>query len=132
MKSNYILTVILAAGLMSVNFSANQVYGQAPQNKPVKQQTVMYTCPMHPEVLQDHPGNCPKCGMKLVVKKDMSKNDMHQAKDSTMMKHDHMKMKHDSTMMKHDQMKMTHDSTNMKKDHMKHNSTSMKHEHMNM
>lgn len=24
-----------------------------------------YTCGMHPEVVQDHPGNCPKCGMKL-------------------------------------------------------------------
>jgi hypothetical protein len=25
-----------------------------------------YTCLMHPEVITDHPGNCPKCGMKLV------------------------------------------------------------------
>jgi Heavy metal binding domain len=25
-----------------------------------------YTCPMHPEVITDHPGNCPKCGMSLV------------------------------------------------------------------
>jgi hypothetical protein len=25
-----------------------------------------YTCVMHPEVISDHPGNCPKCGMKLV------------------------------------------------------------------
>jgi Cu+-exporting ATPase len=24
-----------------------------------------YTCPMHPEVVQDGPGNCPKCGMAL-------------------------------------------------------------------
>src|SRR5438094_5356215 len=28
--------------------------------------TQKYTCPMHPEVVTDHPGNCPKCGMKLV------------------------------------------------------------------
>jgi P-type Cu+ transporter len=27
-----------------------------------------YTCPMHPEVQQDHPGNCPKCGMALELK----------------------------------------------------------------
>ena len=26
---------------------------------------VMYTCPMHPEIRQDHPGSCPKCGMAL-------------------------------------------------------------------
>ena len=25
----------------------------------------VYTCPMHPEVRQDHPGDCPKCGMAL-------------------------------------------------------------------
>ncbi len=25
----------------------------------------MYTCPMHPEVRQNHPGACPKCGMAL-------------------------------------------------------------------
>jgi heavy metal translocating P-type ATPase len=24
-----------------------------------------YTCPMHPDVLQENPGNCPKCGMTL-------------------------------------------------------------------
>lgn len=27
--------------------------------------TTIYTCPMHPEVKQDHPGDCPKCGMAL-------------------------------------------------------------------
>ncbi len=26
---------------------------------------VVYTCPMHPEVRQDRPGTCPKCGMAL-------------------------------------------------------------------
>jgi Cu+-exporting ATPase len=25
----------------------------------------IYTCPMHPEIRVDHPGNCPKCGMAL-------------------------------------------------------------------
>ena len=28
-----------------------------------------YTCTMHPEVVSDKPGKCPKCGMELVVKK---------------------------------------------------------------
>jgi Cu+-exporting ATPase len=28
----------------------------------------VYTCPMHPEVQQDHPGDCPKCGMALEPK----------------------------------------------------------------
>jgi Heavy metal binding domain len=30
---------------------------------------VKYTCPMHPDVVRDAPGNCPKCSMKLVEKK---------------------------------------------------------------
>jgi hypothetical protein len=30
---------------------------------------VAYTCPMHPEIVSDRPGNCPKCGMRLVPKK---------------------------------------------------------------
>ena len=35
-----------------------------PEEKPAAAGTV-YTCPMHPEIRQDHPGNCPKCGMSL-------------------------------------------------------------------
>jgi hypothetical protein len=31
-------------------------------------QTRQYTCPMHPDVVQDKPGKCPKCGMELVEK----------------------------------------------------------------
>jgi membrane fusion protein, copper/silver efflux system len=27
-----------------------------------------YTCPMHPQILEDHPGSCPICGMTLVKK----------------------------------------------------------------
>lgn len=30
--------------------------------------TETWSCPMHPEVVQDHPGKCPKCGMDLVKK----------------------------------------------------------------
>jgi Cu+-exporting ATPase len=35
-----------------------------PVITPVAAGTI-YTCPMHPEIRQDHPGNCPKCGMTL-------------------------------------------------------------------
>jgi len=29
---------------------------------------VKYTCPMHPQILEDHPGSCPICGMTLIKK----------------------------------------------------------------
>ena len=32
-------------------------------------ETVEYTCPMHPEVVQSGPGSCPKCGMDLEPRK---------------------------------------------------------------
>jgi FtsP/CotA-like multicopper oxidase with cupredoxin domain len=28
---------------------------------------LIYTCPMHPEVVSDEPGRCPSCGMKLIA-----------------------------------------------------------------
>jgi Cu+-exporting ATPase len=34
----------------------------------IESSTPIYTCPMHPEVQQDNPGNCPKCGMTLELK----------------------------------------------------------------
>ena len=37
-----------------------------PEEKP--QGNAVYTCPMHPEIEQDHPGDCPKCGMALELK----------------------------------------------------------------
>ena len=43
--------------------SGGEHYHEHEQEKKKKQK---YTCPMHPEVVIDHPGNCPKCGMKLV------------------------------------------------------------------
>ena len=39
----------------------------APSESPATEAAAgtIYTCPMHPEIRQDHPGNCPKCGMTL-------------------------------------------------------------------
>lgn len=35
----------------------------------------MYTCPMHPEIRQEGPGSCPKCGMALVDEGSIAKKD---------------------------------------------------------
>ena len=40
------------------------------QSKPAEK--TLYTCGMHPQVVQDRPGNCPICGMKLVPVRQQS------------------------------------------------------------
>src|SRR6188768_1959204 len=53
-----------------------------------------YTCPMHPEIIKDAPGQCPKCGMTLVPLKMSTK-----APDES---HEHHEMSSDkSTQQKH-------------------------------
>ena len=39
--------------------------------------SIIYTCPMHPEVISDKPGKCPKCGMDLVQKNSSSEHKMN-------------------------------------------------------
>ncbi|MEP6653864.1 MAG: heavy metal-binding domain-containing protein [Myxococcales bacterium] len=39
-----------------------------PRPKGEQPAATLYTCPMHPEVISDKPGRCPKCGMNLVPK----------------------------------------------------------------
>ena len=56
-----------------VKFQKNPSVYRAKHEQPEKsdkpevhappKETDLYTCPMHPEVLQDRPGSCPKCGM---------------------------------------------------------------------
>ncbi|GAB4380956.1 MAG: hypothetical protein Kow0042_31360 [Calditrichia bacterium] len=41
-------------------------------------ETQLWTCGMHPEVILDKPGNCPKCGMKLVPVKSATQETAHQ------------------------------------------------------
>ncbi|MFC3757344.1 multicopper oxidase domain-containing protein [Chryseobacterium tructae] len=45
----------------------NQPQVSSP-SKPKSQTSITYTCPMHPEVISEKPGKCPKCGMELVEK----------------------------------------------------------------
>lgn len=38
----------------------------------------VYTCPMHPFILNEKPGSCPICGMDLVKKAPATEHDQHQ------------------------------------------------------
>lgn len=46
---------------------------------PPSEKPSMYTCPMHPEVRQSTPGQCPKCGMDLVPVKSKSEEKQQKA-----------------------------------------------------
>ncbi|MGE5609181.1 MAG: heavy metal-binding domain-containing protein [Bacillota bacterium] len=45
----------------------------------VNASSTVYTCPMHPEVIANKPGKCPKCGMDLVAKQEKPKGDQKPA-----------------------------------------------------
>jgi len=66
MKTKIILTVTLAAvlggGLMW--FATN--HAMAADAAPASQKIAYYTCPMHPSIKADKPGDCSICGMHLV------------------------------------------------------------------
>jgi hypothetical protein len=64
-------TIIALAVLLAVNTGT---FAQTPQDttkthKMKSTKGVKYTCTMHPEVVMDKPGKCPKCGMTLVKMK---------------------------------------------------------------
>jgi len=53
---------------------AQDMKGMVMDKKQSKEESrpTTYTCPMHPEIHESKPGNCPKCGMKLVPEKTIS------------------------------------------------------------
>jgi hypothetical protein len=63
-KYSFVAVVILVVGF-GVYYGMNN-YNTQPA---VKKATEVYTCSMHPEIIQDEPGNYPICGMNLVKKK---------------------------------------------------------------
>jgi hypothetical protein len=78
-KISAIFSVVIIAALLTVYYtsvgytnvqsnSAIAILSDSTTINPV------YTCPMHPEVTSDKPGQCPKCGMDLVLKSDDNGN----------------------------------------------------------
>jgi predicted ATP-dependent serine protease len=53
---------------------------------------ITYTCPMHPEVQEKKPGQCPKCGMTLVpVEMEMKHEGMDYGSHTAQSHEDHSK-----------------------------------------
>lgn len=47
-------------------FSGCKHKEQPAEKQVIAKNDFYYTCSMHPQVHEDHPGNCPVCGMKLI------------------------------------------------------------------
>jgi len=56
-----LLALIVLAGGAAIFF----VTSRHRSDQHASHEEQLYTCGMHPQVIQDHPGNCPICGMKL-------------------------------------------------------------------
>src|SRR5207253_873151 len=54
----------LLASLLAVTLGGAPQRGRTPFQPDVP--PVSMTCPMHPDVVEEHPGDCPICKMKLV------------------------------------------------------------------
>jgi len=66
MKNLFFITAILFS--MAFVFTACSGNSSKPKTEQLAKDE-MYTCTMHNEVMSDHEGECPKCGMKLVKQK---------------------------------------------------------------
>jgi hypothetical protein len=76
-----LLTATVATGLLfslgfavgcgeteeAVEETAGETETTVAEEEPALEGAV-YTCPMHPDVTSDEPGECPECGMDLVVR----------------------------------------------------------------
>ncbi len=60
-RKKFIFSIAMIALAPSLLFTSCK-----DRNKSAAAGALKYTCPMHPQILKDKPGNCPICGMELV------------------------------------------------------------------
>jgi hypothetical protein len=65
------LTLLVCAAIFATSIAAFAQTSPAPSpSATARAAGQKYTCPMHPEVVQDKPSKCPKCGMNLEPKEE--------------------------------------------------------------
>ncbi|MEH6306737.1 efflux RND transporter periplasmic adaptor subunit [Olivibacter sp. CPCC 100613] len=61
-RRRFVQTLLLSTAVPSLLWTACK---SKPSGQQIAKKTT-FTCPMHPQIVQDHAGNCPICGMDLV------------------------------------------------------------------
>ena len=63
-------TELMEAATRLQRLLAEDAFAASPDDfdSSILQTRTEYVCPMHPEVVEDEPGSCPKCGMDLVAR----------------------------------------------------------------
>jgi hypothetical protein len=67
------VAILFSAATVFAAHSTTPISDTTKTKKVKPASKVQYTCTMHPEVLSDKPGKCPKCCMTLVKKVDIKK-----------------------------------------------------------
>ena len=67
MKTNSIILIVATIAFYSFqNTFAQHTHEKQDTTLTHDSTKIIYTCPMHSEIISDKPGTCPRCGMELV------------------------------------------------------------------
>jgi putative DNA topoisomerase len=97
MKTCFLILILCVVAL--------PLFSQSDTTKTQVVDSVVYTCPMHPDVVSNKPGKCPKCGMDLVEKKSSEPSE-HEMNRMMCPMHGMVDMNHKHDAQKKDNMKM--------------------------
>jgi hypothetical protein len=87
------LLIFISSCKNNSNLKNNNNLKEKGLNKAKQMEHIIYTCPMHPEIKQDKPGDCPICNMKLIPIKDTTKHPEHSDLNKENLKEDTIKIK---------------------------------------